>query len=196
MLGWFFDMFSMGVITTKLWQTSGWLEQELNVCTVHANQRSLSGLHFTQRVDNPRLARPLKLNTAFIIHSLTQCGLVRSGNKGLMKINPMCSNPKRPALMAEWSKALPLTAAYLSIFVQVNLDMTDSMGPGKLVSHMQNPSYTYDEHLICIGLGPNISSVICKDLSYSGPSYPSSPVYIKKNVIDRSCESRVVNLTK
>ena len=63
------------------------------------------------------------------------------------------------------------------IVVQLNLDMTDSMGPGKLVSHMQNPSYTYDENLICIGLGPSISSVICKNLSYSGPSYPSSPVY-------------------
>ena len=61
--------------------------------------------------------------------------------------------------------------------VQVNLDMTDSMGPGKLVRHMQNPSYTYDEYLICIGLGPSISSVICKNLSYSGLSYPSSPVY-------------------
>ena len=46
--------------------------------------------------------------------------------------------------------------------LQVNLDMTDSMGPGKLVRHMQNPSYTYDEYLICIGLGPSISSVICK----------------------------------
>ena len=56
--------------------------------------------------------------------------------------------------------------------------MTDSMGPGKLVCHMQNPSYTYDEYLICIGLGPSISSVICKNPSYSGPSYPSSPVYI------------------
>ena len=32
--------------------------------------------------------------------------------------------------------------------LQVNLDMTDSMGPGKLVRHMQNPSYTYDEYLI------------------------------------------------
>ena len=51
------------------------------------------------------------------------------------------------------------------------------MGPGKLVRHMQNPSYTYDEYLICIGLGPSISSVICKNLSYSGPSYPSSPVF-------------------
>ena len=60
--------------------------------------------------------------------------------------------------------------------VQVNLDMTDSMGPGKLVRHMQNPLYTYDEYLICIGLGPSISSVICKNPSYSGPSYPSSPV--------------------
>ena len=64
-------------------------------------------------------------------------------------------------------------------FIQVNLDMTDSMGPGKLVRHMQNPSYTYDEYLICIGLGPSISSVICKNPSYSGPSYPSSPVFTK-----------------
>ena len=59
--------------------------------------------------------------------------------------------------------------------VQVNLGMTDSMGPGKLVRHMQNPLYTY-EYLICIGLGPSISSVICKNPLYSGPSYPSSPV--------------------
>ena len=57
--------------------------------------------------------------------------------------------------------------------------MTDSMGPGKLVRHMQNPSYTYDEYLICIGLGPSISSVIYKNPSYSGPSYPSSPVHTK-----------------
>ena len=56
--------------------------------------------------------------------------------------------------------------------------MTDSMGPGKFVRHMQNPSYTYAEDLICIGLGPSISSVICKNLSYSGPSYPSSPVVV------------------
>ena len=60
--------------------------------------------------------------------------------------------------------------------IQVNLDVTDSMGPKKLVRHMQNPSYTYDEYLICIGLGASISSVICKNASYSGPSYPSSPV--------------------
>ena len=56
--------------------------------------------------------------------------------------------------------------------------MTDSMGPEKLVRHMQNPSYTYDEYLVCIGLGPSISSVICENPSYSGPSYPSSPVYM------------------
>ena len=61
--------------------------------------------------------------------------------------------------------------------IQVNLDMTDSMGPGKMVRHMQNLSHTYDEYLICIGLGPSISSVICKNPSYSGPSYPSLPVY-------------------
>ena len=64
------------------------------------------------------------------------------------------------------------------VALQVNLDMTDSMGPGKLVRHMQNLPYTYDKHLICIGLGPSISSVICKNPSYSGPSYPSSPVLI------------------
>ena len=55
--------------------------------------------------------------------------------------------------------------------------MTDSMGPGKLIRHMQNLSYTYHEYLICIGLGPSIPSVICKSLSYSGPSCPSSPVF-------------------
>ena len=64
----------------------------------------------------------------------------------------------------------------VSFVIQVNLDMTDSVGPGKLVRHMQNLSYTYDKYLICIGLGPSISSVICKNPSYSGPSYPSSPV--------------------
>ena len=63
----------------------------------------------------------------------------------------------------------------------MNLDMTDSMGPGKLVRHMQNLLYTYDEYLICIGLGPSISSDICKNLSYSGPSYPSSPVSLVVN---------------
>ena len=60
--------------------------------------------------------------------------------------------------------------------------MTDSMGPGKLVRQMQNPSYTYDEYLICIGLEPSISSVICKNPSYSGPSYPSSPVYLENKM--------------
>ena len=73
---------------------------------------------------------------------------------------------------------VPISPSSKICYVQVNLDMTDSMGPGKLVRHMQNPSYTYDEYLICIGLGPSISSVICKNPSYSGPSYPSSPVLI------------------
>ena len=57
--------------------------------------------------------------------------------------------------------------------------MTDSMDPGKLVRHMQNLSYTYDTvdtYLICMGLVPSMLSVIDKSLSYSGPSYPSSPV--------------------
>ena len=67
------------------------------------------------------------------------------------------------------------------MMIQVNLDMTDSLEPGKLVRHMQSLSYTYDEYLICIGLGPSILSVICKNLSYSGPSYPSSPVLCDDN---------------
>ena len=33
--GLFFDMLSMGVCTTRHWQTSSRLVQELNVCTVH-----------------------------------------------------------------------------------------------------------------------------------------------------------------
>ena len=53
----------------------------------------------------------------------------------------------------------------------------DGLNGTRKIGHMHNPSYTYDEYLICIGLGPSISSVICKNLSYSGPSYPSSPVY-------------------
>ena len=72
-----------------------------------------------------------------------------------------------------------LVKKIFEVEVQVNLEMTDSMGPGKLLRHMQSPSYTYDEYLICIVLGQSISSVVCKNLSYSGPSYPSSPVLIK-----------------
>ena len=83
------------------------------------------------------------------------------------------------------------TKTLFEIHVQVNLDMTDSMGPGKLVRHMQNPSYAYDEYLICIGLGPSISSVICKNPSYSGPSYPGSPVYLFLYVLSTEGETSV-----
>ena len=64
------------------------------------------------------------------------------------------------------------------MIIQANLDMTDSMALGKLLRHMRNPSYSYDTYLIRMGLGPSISSVIGKSPSYSGPSYPSSPVII------------------
>ena len=73
---------------------------------------------------------------------------------------------------------LPYFVGKILRTLQVNLDMIDSMGPGKLVRHMQNPSYIYDEYLICIGLGPSISAFICKNPSYSAPSYPSSPVSV------------------
>ena len=39
------------------------------------------------------------------------------------------------------------------IIIQVNLDMTDSVGPGKLVRHMRNPSYAYER------LSPSYASV-------------------------------------
>ena len=58
---------------------------------------------------------------------------------------------------------------------------------------MQNLSYTYDEYLICIGLGPSISSVIYKNPSYSGPSYPSSPV-IETLAHGYSSESTMQNI--
>ena len=48
----------------------------------------------------------------------------------------------------------PLPVYYSQVVViQVNLDMTDSVGPGKLVRHMQNPSYAYD------GLSPSYAIV-------------------------------------
>ena len=65
----------------------------------------------------------------------------------------------------------------MALELQANFDMTDSMGLGNLVRHMQNLSYIYDTYMICMGLAPSISSVIEKSLSFSGPSYPSSPVY-------------------
>ena len=52
------------------------------------------------------------------------------------------------------------------------LNGTRKIGP----SYAKSVVYIYDEYLICIRLGPSISSVICKNPSYSGPSYPSSPV--------------------
>ena len=82
--------------------------------------------------------------------------------------------PREPPLFPQ----LKLLIIIKKFQIQVNLDMTDSMGPGKLVRHMQNPSYTYDKYLICIRLGPSMLSVICKNLSYSGPSYQSSPVVV------------------
>ena len=69
-----------------------------------------------------------------------------------------------------------IPSIYKRFNIQVNLDMTDSMGPGKLVHHMQSLSYTYDTYLIRMGLGPSISSVISESLAYSGLPYASSPV--------------------
>ena len=59
---------------------------------------------------------------------------------------------------------VPLSASMVDIIIIIIIIfiiiiiiiMTDSMGPGRLVRHMQNPSYTYDTYLICMGLGPRI----------------------------------------
>ena len=37
----FFDMLPMGICTTRHWQTSGQLVQELNVCTVYRDKSCL-----------------------------------------------------------------------------------------------------------------------------------------------------------
>ena len=58
-----------------------------------------------------------------------------------------------------------------NVYNRGELAYTDSMGPGRLIRHMQSPSYTCDTYLICIGLGPSISSVIAKSPAYSGPLY-------------------------
>ena len=43
-------------------------------------------------------------------------------------------------------------------------------------SYAKSVIYIYDTYLICMELGPCISFVIAKSLSYSGLSYPSSHV--------------------
>ena len=51
--------------------------------------------------------------------------------------------------------------------LQVNSDMTDSLGPGKLVRHMQIPSYAYDR------LSPSYASVYVIALGTSFDIYKS-----------------------
>ena len=53
------------------------------------------------------------------------------------------------------------------VMVQANSDMTDSVGPGKLVRHMQSPSYAYDR------LSPSYASVYVIALGTSFYSYQS-----------------------
>ena len=53
------------------------------------------------------------------------------------------------------------------ILLQVNLDVTDSVGPGNLVRHMQNLSYAYDR------LSPSYGSVYVIALGTSFDIYKS-----------------------
>ena len=51
-LGSFIDMLSICMCTTRHWQTSGRLVQEVNVCTIHSLWRSLWPLHHLARPSN------------------------------------------------------------------------------------------------------------------------------------------------
>ena len=57
---------------------------------------------------------------------------------------PMTSAASPTTTMYNPSTSFQFTTPGPGKTIQVNLDMTDSMGPGKLVRHMQNLSYTYD----------------------------------------------------
>ena len=60
--------------------------------------------------------------------------------------------------------AYPYIRVYL---IQVNSDMTDPVGPGKLVRHMQNPPYAY------AGLSPSYASLYAIALGTSFDRYKS-----------------------
>ena len=65
MLGLFFDMLSIDVCTARHWQSSGWLVQELNICTVGANDKC--AWHVCSKTQWPSLP----LNTLSIHAKLT-----------------------------------------------------------------------------------------------------------------------------
>ena len=66
----------------------------------------------------------------------------------LVDLNMRNMNDSMPELISSFNYVTQIFC-----LLQVNLDMTDSVGPGKLVRHMQNPSYAYD------GLSPSYASV-------------------------------------
>ena len=85
---------------------------------------------------------------------LSSTALNNNNNNGFSYVFRQNCSPIKP----ETSTTTTTTSTIIiHRLVQVNLDMTDSMGPGKLVRHMQYLSYTRsDTYLICIGLGPSI----------------------------------------
>ena len=89
------------------------------------------------------------------------------------------------------------------MIIQVNLDMTDPVGPGKLVCHMQNPSYAYDR------LSPSYASVYAIALVTSFDRYKSQNseiiclvglllyMYLSATPTTRRCELSVwLNVTQ
>ena len=67
----FSDMLSMGVCTTSHWQMSGWLVQELNVCTVHHKDHSNvypgENEHFTFESIPPIFKDPFYINILLVV---------------------------------------------------------------------------------------------------------------------------------
>ena len=75
----FFGMLSMGVCTTRYWQTSGRLVQELNVCTVHAHIETLTQTHTHTRIPtrfthtHTQTSSPLKFLACIALYLHTAC---------------------------------------------------------------------------------------------------------------------------
>ena len=92
--GLFFDMLSMGVCTTRHWQTSGRLVQELNVCTVSQHKNAIQVslcLGKTQRAmeaapSNWVIAKPRQQSNMYGVNWTTTMSLM--GNRSAMGIAP------------------------------------------------------------------------------------------------------------
>ena len=81
--------------------------------------------------------------------------------------------------------------------IQVNSDMTDSVGPGKLVCHMQNLSYAYDSpsdasvHVIALGTSFDIYIKVKTEKEYAWLDFYYTYICLLRNT--RQCELSAVS---